>query len=96
MVPFIEELISLVVWLVANAVYLDARRKGQGGFRRFLGFWMGLPGTFFSMVLVTEGSQPVVKPPPDDEEALLSEVRQGRALKAPEERGSTREPGEDA
>jgi hypothetical protein len=82
MEAFIAELAGALVWLVANGVYLDARRKGTRGFVRFLAFWMGLPVTWISLIKVAEGSQPVIEPPPDDEEALLAEVRRDRALRA--------------
>ena len=78
----LEELIGLAVWLVANSVYLRARRTGSGGLQRLLAFWMGLPGTFLCMVLVKEGSQSSLAPPPDDEDALLVEVRRSRSLPA--------------
>jgi len=78
----IEELAGLVVWLVANWAYLGARRTGTRGLRRFLAFWMGLPGTLFTLFLVKEGSQPKLAPPPDDEDALLAEVRRSRGLPA--------------
>ena len=78
----VEELVGLIVWLVANAVYLSARRTGSHGIHRFLAFWMGLPGTLGSLVLVKEGSQPRIAPPPDDEDGLLAEVRRDRWLRA--------------
>ena len=77
----VGQLVGLFVWLVANAVYVTSRRQGTGGFRRFLAFWMGLPVTFFVMLLVPEGSQPALEPPPDDDDALLAEVRRDRALR---------------
>lgn len=87
----LEELIGLAVWLVANSVYLRARRAGSGGLQRLLAFWMGLPGTFLCMVLVKEGSQSRLTPPPDDDEALLAEVRRARTLRA----GSSTAPPDD-
>lgn len=76
----IKELVGLLVWLVANWVYLGARRTGTRGLTRFLAFWMGLPGTLAMLFLVREGSQPRLAPPPDDEEGLLAEVRRSRGL----------------
>jgi hypothetical protein len=67
---------------VANGVYLDLRRKGDKGFARFVSFWLGLPVTVFSLLLVPEASQPRIKPPPDDDGSLLAEVRRDRALRA--------------
>ncbi len=78
----LKELVGLFVWLVANAVYLDARRTGRRGIYRFLAFWMGLPGTLGSLILVREGSHPRVVPPPDDENRLLAEVRRDRWLRS--------------
>ena len=78
----VEELAGLVVWLVANWAYLGARRTGTRGLRRFLAFWMGLPGTLVALLLVHEGSQPRFAPPPDDEDGLLAEVRRSRGLPA--------------
>jgi hypothetical protein len=80
MLDFLEELVGLVVWLLAVAVYVDARRKGLRGFRRLVSFWMGFPATWLSFLVVSEGSQPLLAPPPDDEDALLEEIRRDRAL----------------
>jgi len=82
----VSAIAGLLVWVVGNVVYADKRRRGVGGFARFLAFWSGLPGTFFSMLLVDEGSQPALEPPPDDEDALLDEVRRARAqlIEAPD------------
>lgn len=80
MESLVEELAGLVVWLLANWAYLGARRTGTRGLRRFVAFWMGLPGTLLSLFLVKEGSQPKLAPPPDDEDALLAEVRRSRGL----------------
>ena len=79
---FIGEFVGMLVWIVANVVYVDARRKGTRGFHRFLAFWMGLPVTWVTLMAVREGSQPRIEPPPDDEERLLAEVRRDRALRA--------------
>jgi hypothetical protein len=78
----IQELAGLAVWLVANGVYLDLRRKGEKGFARLVSFWLGMPVTLFSLMLVPEGSQPRIRPPPDDDSGLLEEVRRDRALRA--------------
>ena len=67
------------LWALANAVYFDMKRKGTRGFRRFLAFWFGTPTTWATFFLVPEGSMDLVKPPPDDEIALLTEIRQDRA-----------------
>ncbi len=76
---FINELVGALVWLVANGVYVDARRKGARGAHRFFAFWMGMPLTWVWFFTVGEGSEPRIAPPPDDEEALLEEVRRDRS-----------------
>lgn len=84
----VHEIISLAVWVVANVVYLDSVRRGRGGFRRLVAFWMGVPGTVLSKILVKEGSQPDLRPSPEADEALLDEVRRSRAV-GPGEEGDT-------
>lgn len=83
----IQELAGFAVWLVANGVYVDLRRKGDKGFARLVCFWLGLPVTWFSLLLVPEGSQPRIRPPPDDELALLREIRRDRGLRSGEAAG---------
>ncbi len=70
-----------LVWVVANVVYLDKRRRGRKGLARFFAFWVGLPVTFITLIVMREGEEDLVRPPDDDEEALLHEVRQDRALR---------------
>jgi hypothetical protein len=103
---FVEHLVGLVVWLVSIVVYVDARRRGRRGFTRLVAFWLGFPATWISLFVVREGSQPDILPPPDDEAALLEEIRRardaGRSLEdgtqAPPDGGdpATPEPREDA
>lgn len=78
---FVEGLVGLLVWIVANGVYLDMRRRGRRSFMRVVAFFLGLPATWLTLVLVRPGSQPDIAPPPDDEEALLREVRRDRVLR---------------
>jgi len=78
MESILQSVVGFLVWVVGNVVYVDKRRRGAHGFARFLAFWLGFPGTFLSKLLVIEGSQPALEPPPDDEEALLIEVRKAR------------------
>ncbi|HSG08575.1 MAG TPA: hypothetical protein VLA36_09460 [Longimicrobiales bacterium] len=80
---------GFLVWVVGNVVYADKRRRGVGGFARLLSFWLGFPGTWLCLLLVAEGSQPALDPPPDDEEALLAEVRTARRLKIERPEGGT-------
>ena len=75
----IERIVVAVLWATANAVYFDMKRKGTRGFRRFLAFWFGIPTTWATFFLLPEGQVHEVKPPPDDESALLAEIRRDRA-----------------
>jgi len=75
----IEWAVGAVLWATANAVYFDMKRKGTRGFRRFLAFWFGTPTTWATFFLVPEAKVPQIKPPPDDEVALLAEIRRDRA-----------------
>jgi hypothetical protein len=81
---FVRELVGGLVWLVANGVYVDARRRGARGAHRFFAFWMGMPLTWVWFFTVREGSQPRVAPPADDEQALLEEVRRDRGRRLAE------------
>lgn len=76
-----EALAGFLVWLVANVVYLDMVRGGTRGLRRLVAFWFGAPTTFLTLILVKEGSRFRVEPPPDDEDALLAEIRRDRRLR---------------
>lgn len=78
----LQSVIGAAVWLIANAVYLDLRRKGVRGFTRFAAFWAGTPTTWISFFVVREGSHPAVVPMEViDDEALFAEVRRDRALR---------------
>ena len=76
---FIEAIAVGALWAVANAVYFDMKRKGTRGFRRFVAFWSGTPTTWGLFFLMPEGQVADIKPPPDDEAALLAEIRRDRA-----------------
>jgi len=75
-----EGFIGSVIWALANALYIDLKRKGRRGFSRIVLFWMGLPLTFLWLFLVREGSVPVLGETPDDADALLEEIRKDRRL----------------
>jgi len=77
-----QTLIAAVVWIVANVVYLDMKRKGLRGFTRFAAFWAGTPTTWITFFAVREGSQPTFEQPVDDDE-LLRAIRRDRALRGP-------------
>lgn len=90
-IPFLEVLIGAIVWVVANIVYIDLRRKGIHGFTRFAAFWVGNPTTWISLFAVREGRQPAFQPVEDEDDgALLLEIRRDR-----EARGDPESPGID-
>jgi hypothetical protein len=68
------------VWVFANVLYRDLRRKGESK-GRVISFLVGYPGTLVSLFTVQEGEMPRIEPPPDDEERLLGEIRVDRELR---------------
>ncbi len=75
-----QGLLGALVWILANATYLDYRREGRPrGFRRLLAFWFGLPTTFLVRLFVPEGRPERLAPDElnaEGEEALLlAEIR---------------------
>lgn len=88
---FLQVVLGAIVWLVANVVYVDLKRRGVHGFTRFAAFWAGTPTTWISFFAVREGGVPNFGAPEDDEGlALLEEIRRDRALRS----GDEREPGD--
>lgn len=85
---FFQTLITAVVWIVANVVYLDMKRKGVGGLTRLAAFWAGTPTTWITFFAVRDGVQPTFEEPADDD-ALLDAVRRERALRSPAEDGES-------
>ncbi len=83
---FCQTLIAAIVWMVANVVYLDMKRKGLRGFTRLAAFWAGTPTTWITFFAVREGTQPTFESHGGDDE-LLEAVRRDRALRSgtPEE-----------
>ena len=75
-----EGIIGSIIWVLANALYIDQKRKGKGGWGRIILFWMGNPLTWLWLFLIKEGSAPEVVGPPDDAEAILAEIRRERRL----------------
>jgi hypothetical protein len=69
------------VSVFANVVYYDMRRKGVRGFSRFAAFIAGNPLTWVTLLAVKEGRAEDFRPPPDDDERLLREVRMDRELR---------------
>ena len=81
-----QQLFTTLVWIAANGLYIDLRRKGRGGLARILFFWMGIPATFLWLFLVPEGKQQErLEPPEDDYQRILQEIRSDRALPGAEE-----------
>jgi len=85
-----HELIGTLVWLAANGLYIDLRRKGRGGLARIVFFFMGMPATWLWLFVIPGGKRrKELKPPRDDYAELLAEIRRDRALGA----GSLENPG---
>jgi len=76
-----RQLIGSLVWIAANGLYIDMRRKGRRGFARILFFWMGIPATWLWLFLIPEGKNKArLEPPRDDYADLLAEIRRDRAM----------------
>jgi len=73
-----EGAIGSLVWLIANGLYIDMKRKGRGGLARIVLFLMGLPATWLWFFLLREGRHVELPEPPDDTQALLAEIRRDR------------------
>lgn len=86
----LRELIGALVWMAANGLYIDLRRKGRPGIPRVIFFWMGVPATWIWLFLVPEGKGKKKLPPADDVQAILEEIRRDKAL-----RSGTPSPQED-
>ena len=80
---YFREIIVALVWVLANVVYLDLKRKGIQGFTRFAAFWVGQPTTWITFFAVRDGQQPTFHAPDDDDEGglLLDDIRRDRALR---------------
>jgi hypothetical protein len=86
MVPFLQWTVGAIVWTLANAVYVDMRRKGVRGFGRFAAFWVSFPVSFLWMALVKERRPLSIgtsgdyadDDKEDDSSELLLEVRRDR------------------
>ena len=76
-----EEFIGGIIWILANLLYIDLKRKGKPGWSRIILFWMGLPLTWLWLFLVKEGSAPELLEAPDDADAILAEIKKDRQLK---------------
>jgi hypothetical protein len=76
----LEEFIGGVIWILANLLYIDLKRKGKPGWSRIFLFWMGLPLPWLWLFLVREGTAPELEEVPDDTDAILAEIRRDRQL----------------
>lgn len=76
-----QSVVAALVWIVANVVYLDMKRKGVRGFTRFAAFWVGSPTTWIIFFAVREGRRPSFETAADDDQ-LLREIRRDRALRS--------------
>jgi hypothetical protein len=77
-----EGIFGGIVWVLANLLYIDLKRKGVSGWSRIILFFMGMPLTGLWLFLIREGSAPELEEAPDDAEALLAEIRRERRLNA--------------
>ena len=81
-VPFLQALIAAIVWVVANVVYLDLKRKGIHGFTRFAAFWAGTPTTWITLFAVPDGKLQNIRPRNEEgDEALLEAIRRDREIR---------------
>ena len=88
MIHFLQTVLAAIVWLVANVVYFDLKRKGIHGFTRFAAFWVGTPTTWITLFAVPSGERPTFRPPEDEGQELLAEIRRDRRLRGDDgERG---------
>jgi len=73
------------VWLAANGLYIDMRRKGRGGFARILFFFMGMPATWLWLFLVSEGkARELPVEDRDDFDEILAQIKREKALESGE------------
>jgi hypothetical protein len=83
----LEELFGALVWMAANGLYIDMKRKGRKGWARFFFFWMGIPATWLWLFFIRESKKPLLPPPTDDFDGILAEIKRDKALKARDEVG---------
>lgn len=78
-----ETIFGLVVWVLANLVYVEMRRRGEGGFKRLVAFWLGLPGTFVGMLVVDRRALPPIREDDEGMHGLVEEIRRERRQHLP-------------
>ena len=81
MFTLMNALIGALVWLVANVVYVEMKRKGLHGFTRFAAFWVGTPTTWITLFAVRDGKRERYEVDDDDGAALLADIRRDRSLR---------------
>lgn len=81
MFSFVNAILGALVWLVANVVYVDLRRKGIHSFTRFAAFWVGTPTTWISLFAVRVRPPETFSVEDDGGERLLAEIRRDRTLR---------------
>jgi hypothetical protein len=74
----VEGIAALIMWVLANAVYVDMRRRGERGFKRLCAFWLGWPGTLVGMFSVDEASQPAIRHDDEGLRSLVEDIRRDR------------------
>jgi hypothetical protein len=89
----LEELFGALVWMAANGLYIDMKRKGRKGWARIFFFWMGMPATWLWLFFIREGKKPLLPPPTDDFDGILAEIRRDKALRSVEGTGGEISPG---
>lgn len=74
-----EAIFGAILWLLANVVYWDDRRRGRNeGFRRIVAFLFGWPATFVTFLVVTEGSVPPARRDDAGLDELVDRIREDR------------------
>jgi hypothetical protein len=84
----LERILARLVWIMANVTYGSMVGTGERGFRRFVAFWLGWPGTLVSYFVI-KPTRRVAEPKADaryqaqlefeEERDLLLEIQRDRA-----------------
>ena len=77
-----EGIVSSIISVLANLLYIDLKRKGKPGFSRVILFWMGTPLTWLWFFIIKEGSAPALQEAPDDAAAIFAAIRRDRPLRS--------------
>jgi hypothetical protein len=90
-----EGLFTGIIWILANVLYIDLKRKGKPGWGRMILFWMGIPLTWLWLFLIKEGSAPELVETPDDADVILAEIRRDKQLRPGPSEGKEGGPSPD-